>query len=50
MPAGYTQIVYEPQYVLSADKKNYIGRHRHGAIEAAASDADQHDVLGGPGQ
>jgi amidase len=23
VPAGYTQIVYEPRYVLSADKKNY---------------------------
>ena len=23
MPAGYNQIVYEPRYVLAADKKNY---------------------------
>jgi Asp-tRNA(Asn)/Glu-tRNA(Gln) amidotransferase A subunit family amidase len=23
VPAGYTQIVYEPRYVLWADKKNY---------------------------
>ena len=24
VPAGYNQIVYEPQYVLSADKKQYV--------------------------
>ena len=24
VPAGYTQIVYEPRYVLAADKKNYL--------------------------
>ena len=23
MPAGYVQVVYDPQYVLSADKKKY---------------------------
>ena len=23
VPAGYTQVVYEPQYVLSPDKKEY---------------------------
>ena len=50
MPAGYTQVVYEPQYVLSADKKRVRDGHRHGRVEAAASDADQPDVLGRPGQ
>jgi Asp-tRNA(Asn)/Glu-tRNA(Gln) amidotransferase A subunit family amidase len=24
VPAGYTQIVYEPQYVLTPDKKDYV--------------------------
>ena len=24
VPAGYTQIVYEPRYALAADKKKYI--------------------------
>jgi amidase len=24
VPAGYTEIVYEPRYVLAADKKNYL--------------------------
>jgi hypothetical protein len=24
VPAGYTQIVYEPQYVLTPDKKEYL--------------------------
>ena len=24
VPAGYTQIVYEPQYALTPDKKDYI--------------------------
>ena len=37
------------QYVLSARQEELRRGHRHSRVEAAAPDADQHDVLGGPG-
>ena len=49
VPAGYTQIAYEPQYVLAPDKKNYIVVTGDVESKTTASDADQPDVLAGPG-
>ncbi len=46
VPAGYVTTTYDPKYVLSADKKKYIAVTGECRIEAAASHADQHDVLG----
>ena len=50
VPAGYTEIVYDQTYALTPDKKNYVEVTGAGRIAPAASDADQHDVLGRPGE
>ena len=49
VPAGYTQVAYEPQYELSADEQVVSLRDAARCVAAAASDADQPDGLGGPG-
>jgi hypothetical protein len=48
VPAGFTQISYNPQYVLAPEKEAFPGGDRTGGISHAAY-AAQRDVLGGPG-
>ena len=44
----HADVAYDPQYVLSADKKEYLAVTGKVATQLPTSDADQHDVLGGP--
>ena len=46
VPAGFNDVVYEPQFVLSEDKKSYTSSGRHDGVEGVASAALQHRVLG----
>ena len=46
VPAGYVTTTYDPKYVLSDDKTEYIAVTGDVEVEAPASHADQHDVLG----
>ena len=50
VPAGYTQVVYEPRYVLAADEKKYL--EVTGDVESppAISNAGKPHGLGGSRQ
>ena len=48
VPAGYVRPPTIRKYVLSAGQEGIHRGHRRRCIEAAKSDADQHDVLGRP--
>ena len=52
VPAGMTDVVYEPRYALNADEDGlHLGpRAGHAEDDAAASDADRDDVLRRPGR
>ena len=47
VPAGFTEIVYEPQYALNPTRTNYISVLAPGTPQSMlrASDADRHHVL-----
>ncbi len=46
VPAGFTAVVYEPQYALNPrqDRLHFGPGARHAEVDAAASDADRHDA------
>ena len=48
VPAGYAEIVLRPDVRADAGQEGLRRSDGSGRIDAAASDADQHDVLGRP--